>query len=144
MWHEYGQHNRQFLLDFVHQNINYALCFWIGALEYGLEINILNEKGQTAEKLTIQLTLHCKMRELWLIRIFQVAIFDPSNHNSHSSLLHQCWWGYFQTNSLSRRNTGLTLCNNIKHCFLHYPWFSIHMQRSSNEAIDYALANTVR
>lgn len=60
-----------------------------------------------------------KWGKLWLIRIFQVAIFDLSNHNSHSSLLHQCWWGYFRTNSLSRRNMGLTLCNNIKHCFPH-------------------------
>lgn len=62
-----------------------------------------------------------KWGKLWLIRVFQAAIFDLSNHNSHSSLLHQCWWGYFRTNSLSRRNMGLTSRNNIKHRSPHHP-----------------------
>lgn len=78
----------------------------------------------TAERPTIRLTL--TWGKLWLIRIFQVAIFDLSNRNSHSSLLHQFWWGYFPTDSLSRRNTGLTLCNNIKMLFAPQPRFSGH------------------
>lgn len=122
MWTEYRHKHKaaELFAGFMSQ---YSCC-WIVELEPNWIKNKYIEWRTCRTCLSGQVRsqqyrrLYCvKQGKLWLIRIFQVAIFDLSNHNSHSSLLHQCWWGYFPTNSLSRRNMGLTLCNNIKHYF---------------------------